>query len=78
MLDKVSPQAGDQTRPVNNLLRTLRDADYALIAPHLHGAQAFANDVLYSPGENVETVHFPCGPSMVSYLVPTREYTSPL
>src|SRR5712691_2955703 len=69
VLDKVSPPAGDETRPVNNLLRVLREADYALLAPHLYGAQAFANDVLYSPGDNVETVHFPCGPSMVSYLV---------
>src|SRR5712691_7030458 len=73
VLDKVSPPAGDETRPVNNLLRVLREADYALLAPHLYGAQAFANDVLYSPGDNVETVHFPCGPSLVSCMVTNEE-----
>ena len=57
------------SRPYNNLLRSLRDADYALIAPHLFAAEHSVNDVLYNPGDNVDVVHFPCGPSLVSYLV---------
>ena len=60
-------------RPLNNLLRRLNDADFALIEPHLVAADAGPNDLLYSPGDNVETVHFPCGPSLVSYLVASED-----
>jgi hypothetical protein len=60
-------------RPFNNLLRRLNDADFALIAPHLTAAEGAPNDLLYSPGDNVETVHFPCGPSLVSYMVANEE-----
>ena len=60
-------------RPFNNLLRRLNNADFALIAPHLTEGDANAGDVLYSPGDNVEIVHFPCGPSLASYLVPSED-----
>ena len=60
-------------RPFNNLLRRLRDADFALIAPHLTQDDAQPNDLLYSPGDDVEIVHFPCGPSLVSYMVPNED-----
>ena len=60
-------------RPFNNLLRRLNAADFALIAPHLAVDDAEPNDLLYSPGDDVETVHFPCGPSLVSYLVPNED-----
>jgi DNA-binding transcriptional regulator YhcF (GntR family) len=56
-------------RPRNNLLRRLSEGDYALIAPHLMREDANANDLLYNPGDDVQVVHFPCGPSLVSYLV---------
>ena len=60
-------------RPFNNLLRRLNDADFALIEPHLVPADAASNDLLYSPGDPVETVHFPCGPSLVSYMVTNED-----
>ncbi|RAI42624.1 Crp/Fnr family transcriptional regulator [Rhodoplanes roseus] len=60
---------GPGDRPDNNLLRTLRDADFALLGPYLEVTAQDANQLLYSPGDNVEIVHFPCGPSLVSYLV---------
>ena len=60
-------------RPYNNLLRRLRDADFALIAPHLTQDDAQPNDLLYSPGDDVEIVHFPCGPSLVSYMVANED-----
>jgi hypothetical protein len=60
-------------RPFNNLLRRLNDADFALIEPHLVPADAAPNDLLYSPGDPVETVHFPCGPSLVSYMVTNED-----
>ncbi|MFL9825016.1 Crp/Fnr family transcriptional regulator [Rhodoplanes sp. SY1] len=60
-------------RPDNNLLQTLREADYALLAPWLESNPQDANQLLYNPGDNVETVHFPCGPSLVSYLVGSED-----
>ena len=60
-------------RPLNNLLRRLNDADFALIEPHLVAADADPNDLLYSPGDNVETVHFPCGSSLVSYMIASED-----
>jgi Crp-like helix-turn-helix protein len=71
MLTRRNGTAGE--RPLNNLLRRLNDADFALIEPHLVAADADSNDLLYSPGDNVETVHFPCGPSLVSYLVASED-----
>src|SRR6476620_6257917 len=63
---------GDETagkRPFNNLLRRLSNADFALIALHLAEVDANAGELFYSPGDDVEIVHFPCGPSLVSYMV---------
>src|SRR3981081_2624315 len=56
-------------RPFNNLLRRLSAGDFALIAPHLVHQEAGASELLYNPGDNVEIVHFPCGPSLATYLV---------
>src|SRR6201994_464061 len=60
-------------RPFNNLLRRLAPADYALIEPHLAQVHSRATDLFYSPGDDVETVYFPCGPSLVSYMVPNED-----
>jgi len=63
----------DIGRPTNNLLRRLSASDFALIAPHLAHEEAKANDLLYNPGDDVEIVHFPCGPSLVSYMVANED-----
>jgi DNA-binding transcriptional regulator YhcF (GntR family) len=68
-MEMFSSDRTDEARPYNNLLRALRRADYALIAPHLIAGEATVNDVIYNPGDNVELVHFPCGSSMASFLV---------
>jgi hypothetical protein len=60
-------------RPFNNLLRRLNAKDFALIAPHLMPEETAANDLLYNPGDDVQTVHFPCGPSLATYLVPNED-----
>src|SRR5713226_2493620 len=60
-------------RPFNNLLRRLSASDFALIAPHLAHEEANANDLLYNPGDYVEIVHFPCGPSLASFLVANED-----
>lgn len=68
---EVTKEASD--RPYNNLLRRLNAADFALIAPHVVETDADAGELLYSPGDDVQTVHFPCGPSLVSYMVPNED-----
>jgi hypothetical protein len=67
-----SAQSGDG-RPPNNLLHKLRDDDYALIAPFLEASVEEAGKPLYNPGDNVEIVHFPCGPSLASYLITNED-----
>lgn len=57
----------------SNLLRALRPGDLALIAPHLERVERQAGDLLYNPRDNVATVYFPCGPSLVSYLVANED-----
>src|SRR3954453_8186553 len=64
---------GVAERPYNNLLRRLTTADFALIAPYLSQGQADSNDLLYNPGDAVQIVHFPCGPSLASYLVANED-----
>src|SRR5664279_2816646 len=67
-------KAADVTmRPYNNLLRRLSAGDFALIAPHLALENAAAGDLLYNPGDDVQVVHFPCGASLVSYLVSNED-----
>ncbi len=53
----------------NNLLRALREQDYSLIAPSLIAEDKQAGDLLYRPGDNIAQVYFPCGPSLVAYLI---------
>lgn len=53
----------------NNLLRALRPADLALLEPLLEEWEGRTGTVLFDPGDTVEQVYFPCGPSMISFLV---------
>lgn len=66
-------RAASNNRPFNNLLRHLNDADFGLLEPFLEAADAAADDLLYNPGDDVQTVHFPCGPSLVSFLVANED-----
>jgi hypothetical protein len=60
-------------RPLNTILHRLHDRDFSLLAPHLQEYEAASNQVLYNPGDNVETAYFPCGPSVVSFVVSIEE-----
>jgi hypothetical protein len=53
----------------NNLLAGLRPADLALLLPFLQQWRGRIGDVLYEPGDAVDEVFFPCGESLVSFLV---------
>ena len=60
---------GMDSEITNNLLQALRPDDFALISPHLEIVHTDSNELLYQPGDNVALVHFPMGPSLVSYVV---------
>lgn len=59
-----------ETRPANNLLNVLQPSELALLAKHLQPWHGDEGALLYNAGDNVDMVYFPCGPSLVSYLVP--------
>ena len=62
-----------ESRPANNLLRRLSQADYALLAPYITVETTAANHLLYNPGDDVQVVHFPCGPALATFLVPNED-----
>src|SRR5437016_5488053 len=68
---EATTKAGE--RPFNNLLRRLSASDYALLASYLTQEEGKAGDLLYNPGDDVEIVHFPCGPGLVSYVVASED-----
>jgi hypothetical protein len=53
----------------NNLLRSLRAADAEMLAELTTPWTGACGDVLFEPGDSVRSVYFPCGPSLISYLV---------
>lgn len=55
--------------PGNNLLQSLRSTDLAPLRTYLESWRGAAGDLLYEPGDNVQTVYFPCGPALLSYSV---------
>ena len=73
MLTRRDQTAEVADRPFNNLLRRLNPADYALLAPHLTSDETKQGELLYNPGDNVQIVHFPCGPTLASYMVPSED-----
>lgn len=68
-MKKSSTHEAENSRPANNLLRTLREEDYALLQASLQPWQSNGHDRLYNPGDNVETVYFPCAQSLASFLI---------
>lgn len=57
----------------NNLLSILKPDDLDMLRPHLRALEAESNTVLYDPGQNVQTVYFPCNRTLVSFLVSTDD-----
>ena len=60
-------------RPDNRLLRLLTDDDFQLFQQRVESFTAQPNQVLYSPGDSIGTVYFPCGGSVASFRVVTEE-----
>jgi hypothetical protein len=66
-------RVGKKVMPANELLQRLSPRDFALISPYLDRFDASANSVLYNPGDQVESVHFPCGPSAAAFVMATED-----
>lgn len=60
-------------RPQNDLLRKLGAQDFELLAPHLQSVELAASHILHHAGDDVAAVHFPCGPTFVSFAVPVED-----
>jgi CRP-like cAMP-binding protein len=61
--------SGDTARPHNDLLRGLSETDYAHISPHVEIVSLIAGEVLYNPGDDVNTVYFPCEGGAICFVV---------
>jgi len=69
----ISAPGESDRRPQNNLLRRLSATDFALIAGDLDRCDLNEEALIYDPGDEVELVHFPCGASLVSYLISSED-----
>ena len=57
----------------NRLLASLRPADRALLEPHLDPVALTKGRVLFAPGQDVRTTHFPSVSAMVSLVVAMKD-----
>jgi hypothetical protein len=53
----------------NNLLRAARAGDFDQIQPFMELVRMSSGEVIHEPGENVLAALFPCGQSLVSFVV---------
>lgn len=67
----------DMTDPspwlANSLLKSLHSDDFALLKPILHRWKGDAGAVIYEPGDDVKHAYFPCGPSLIAFMVMMRD-----
>jgi DNA-binding MarR family transcriptional regulator len=68
-----SISVGVDTAFGNNLLRALRPGDLSLLLPQLEPYPAAVGTVLYEPGDHVRFVYFPCGPTLLAFVVPLED-----
>lgn len=61
------------TRRANRLLGALAARDFEVLAPHLEKVDVARGDVLFEPGDDVNTTYFPCFRTMASLLIVTRD-----
>lgn len=73
MNNNLVPKHSDKMHTQNNLLDHLQQKDLDLISRHLKRFQAHSNEILYDHGQNVGTVYFPCGSTLVSFLISTED-----
>jgi hypothetical protein len=55
----------------NNLLAKLRLPEFELLRPHLYDVDLPSDKIIYRQGDDVQMVYFPCGPTLISFLIET-------
>ncbi|WP_377830933.1 Crp/Fnr family transcriptional regulator (plasmid) [Bradyrhizobium lupini] len=60
---------GNGGRPRNVLLQAASARDYKALRPYLDLEEVHSGVTLYHHGDVLETVYFPCGPTVLSYAV---------
>ena len=68
-----SRENGNGGRPQNSLLQSLSTKDFKTLQPHLDQSEVQSGQTLYHHGDVVESLHFPCGPTLLSYAVVVDE-----
>ncbi|MGY3239984.1 hypothetical protein ACVMAJ_006874 [Bradyrhizobium sp. USDA 4448] len=62
-------EEGKTGAPANDLLRALSPKDFKLLRPFMDEIHGHSGQTLYHPGDTVENVYFPCGPTLVAFAV---------
>src|SRR4051812_21390027 len=60
-------------RHSNRLLAALGPREFAVLEPHLEVVDLPRGRVLFEPGDDVVTTHFPCHHAMISLLIVTAD-----
>jgi CRP-like cAMP-binding protein len=63
----------DERRPKNSLLQCIPKSEYQAIRLHLEEIEGRSGQVLYHPGDVVEHIYFPCGGTLISFVVAVEE-----
>jgi CRP-like cAMP-binding protein len=71
-MKKPAAEVEHPTPSDNRLLAALARSDRDLIAEHLSPIALRRGDVLFEPGEDVDTTYFPCRRAMISLRLATR------
>lgn len=66
-------KSGLVSRTANRLLAALSAQDFAVLEPHLEPVALARGQVLFEPGDEVDTTYFPCHRTMASLLIVTRD-----
>ncbi|NBO17671.1 MAG: Crp/Fnr family transcriptional regulator [Proteobacteria bacterium] len=53
----------------SNLLSALSESDQQLLLPHLKPVYFDLGNILHEPGDEVRVAYFPCGPTLISFMV---------
>ncbi|UFS92747.1 Crp/Fnr family transcriptional regulator [Bradyrhizobium daqingense] len=68
-----SEESNSDGAPENELLRSLAPKDFRSLRPYMDEIDGYSGQALCYPGDAVENIYFPCGPTLVSFAVATDD-----
>ena len=63
----------ESSRPLNDLIGALSSKEFEFFRHSFDVGEGTVGQVLYHPGDPVETVYFPCGPTLLSVAIAANE-----